>query len=270
MPDAILAYDATHANLPTVPAGQAAGYTTGTGGVRWTKADWASRPGAVRICQDAGASDTTADVLDVERGAATIAETPGWIKGATSAWRAGERPGQRPPAIYISASRVVPLIDVLRSAGITSGPRLWIAHWGVTEQYARQAVLEHGHSFPTVGIQWIHYATYDVSYFADSWLTQQSSGPGPAPQPQPPGWTEQIMAELPQLRRGDKGKAVRTLQALLVARWYDLGSTGRDHDGIDGDFGPLTESAVKDAQGRAGIAVDGIAGPQTWPVLAGV
>lgn len=74
------------------------------------------------------------------------------------------------------------------------------------------------------------------------------------------GWTDTMIANAPTLRRGDSGDYVRTLQGLLCARRWTVA--------IDGDFGPRTESAVRRAQDVAGgIAVDGICGPRTWPVL---
>ena len=91
-------------------------------------------------------------------------------------------------------------------------------------------------------------------------------GSTPPPPPPPADWIK----SMPTLMVGDTGPHVRTAQGLLVARYYQLGSTGQLHDGIDGAFGPLTYAAVKEAQGAAHITVDGIIGPQTWPVLAGV
>jgi hypothetical protein len=58
------------------------------------------------------------------------------------------------------------------------------------------------------------------------------------------------------LRRGSTGEDVRRLQIRL----NDFGNYGLVIDGI---FGPLTENAVRDFQSRAGIRVDGIAGPET-------
>jgi len=53
------------------------------------------------------------------------------------------------------------------------------------------------------------------------------------------------------LRKGDKGPKVKQLQKdLNTFGWYDLT--------IDGSFGPGTEKAVKDAQGKLGLTVDGI------------
>lgn len=66
----------------------------------------------------------------------------------------------------------------------------------------------------------------------------------------------------PTLRKGDKGEAVRELQEALVARGYNLPSSG-----IDGDFGAETRGAVIAFQQDAGLAVDGIAGPDTWAAL---
>lgn len=38
---------------------------------------------------------------------------------------------------------------------------------------------------------------------------------------------------------------------------------------MDGVFGPATEEAVRQFQGRHGLAVDGVVGPQTWAKLFG-
>lgn len=66
----------------------------------------------------------------------------------------------------------------------------------------------------------------------------------------------------PTLRKGDKGEAVRELQEALVARGYDLPSSG-----IDGDYGNETRGAVIAFQQDAGLTVDGVAGPDTWAAL---
>jgi peptidoglycan hydrolase-like protein with peptidoglycan-binding domain len=63
----------------------------------------------------------------------------------------------------------------------------------------------------------------------------------------------------PIVRRGDREHPVRTLQHLLRAHGQNVG--------VDGIFGARTEAAVRAVQGNGGVRVDGIVGPQTWPLL---
>jgi hypothetical protein len=67
-------------------------------------------------------------------------------------------------------------------------------------------------------------------------------------------------ANMPMLREGDSGDAVRKLQEAL-------NKTGAKLD-VDGQFGPLTRGAVQAYQTRNNLEVDGIVGPQTWGSLA--
>jgi hypothetical protein len=64
------------------------------------------------------------------------------------------------------------------------------------------------------------------------------------------------------LRLGDQGDQVKQLQARLnreQPRYSQLTE--------DGDFGPKTEAVVRDFQRRAGVLVDGVAGPETQSKL---
>jgi hypothetical protein len=63
------------------------------------------------------------------------------------------------------------------------------------------------------------------------------------------------------LERGDSGPSVEQLQRVLKAWYPRLGIT------VDGDFGPATEAAVKHFQKAAGLAADGVAGPNTLNAL---
>lgn len=65
----------------------------------------------------------------------------------------------------------------------------------------------------------------------------------------------------PTLQSGSTGDDVKRLQRLLVMLKY------LDYTGIDGSFGPQTESTLKSFQQANGLTVDGIAGPQTWQAL---
>lgn len=66
----------------------------------------------------------------------------------------------------------------------------------------------------------------------------------------------------PMLREGSEGEAVKTMQEMLEKLKYDLGEYG-----VDGDFGPDTEKAVKSFQKASRLEVDGICGPKTWAAL---
>lgn len=176
-----IAYDCTRANIGSAPAGLLAGYTTGSSDIRWTAADWAAHPGAVRIDQDAAASDGTADVLDVEAGAATVSDVPGWSKMALANIRAKKRPGQRTPLIYMSQVNVTPVANVLTGAGMANGSvGLFIANWNLAQWEAVAAVLAASGPFPVCGLQFRNAGLFDVDVFSSAWLNAR-----PATQPPP-------------------------------------------------------------------------------------
>jgi len=56
------------------------------------------------------------------------------------------------------------------------------------------------------------------------------------------------------LKKGSKGEAVKQLQKILGCR-------------PDGDFGPTTETKVKEWQKAHGLVVDGIVGDKTWAAM---
>ena len=65
-------------------------------------------------------------------------------------------------------------------------------------------------------------------------------------------------------------KEVKALQRALVALGYDLGSTGVFNNGVDGDYGALTENAVNQFQsdrGFSSVDMDGIIGESTYREL---
>lgn len=63
-----------------------------------------------------------------------------------------------------------------------------------------------------------------------------------------------VTASVPILQKGSKGDAVRALQALLKI-------------GVDGDFGNITDKAVRTYQTAQGLTSDGIVGEKTWSKL---
>lgn len=178
----VIVYDTIHANVPNLPSGMAAGYTTGSSDIRWTDSDWAAKPGAVRICQAASASDVTADVLDVEQGAASPSDCPGWYRAALDSFNHNRRPGQRRPAIYGNQSDLPNVAAALKAAGITSGPVFWLAKI-VPQSQAEPLIGTSYYGYPIIGVQFDYSSqVYDRSVFDTTWLNT-TSDVKPTPKP---------------------------------------------------------------------------------------
>jgi peptidoglycan hydrolase-like protein with peptidoglycan-binding domain len=70
--------------------------------------------------------------------------------------------------------------------------------------------------------------------------------------------------EPPVLRQGSTGDVVRSLQQLLNEGRGDFAPSTNPVLAVDGNYGPITASAVKGTQQEAGIAADGVVWLQTW------
>ena len=90
----------------------------------------------------------------------------------------------------------------------------------------------------------------------------QARQPLPAPVVPAPAARCTVTLELPILRRGDRGEAVRTLQQRLIAKGYRCGPYGADGIFGDGTYGGL----LRFQRGRQ-LEADAVAGPRTWRVL---
>lgn len=75
-----------------------------------------------------------------------------------------------------------------------------------------------------------------------------------------------VNIELNVLQKGSTGEQVKALQRMLYAMGYSLGSKNP----IDGSFGSMTDTAVREYQRKNGLTVDGSVGKQTWSKLLGV
>lgn len=71
-----------------------------------------------------------------------------------------------------------------------------------------------------------------------------------------------VNIELNVLKKGAKGEQVKTIQRLLLALGYSLAPYG-----VDGDFGSVTDKAVRAFQKAEGLSVDGIVGKNSWTAL---
>jgi len=168
-----------------------AAYVTGSDGVPWTPAQLAKYPNAVLIDQAPAntPADELADVLDVEKGAATLDQIGPWVTAATHNYVTAARRGQRAPAIYMSVSSVTPVVNALVAAGITKGVNLWVAG-PMTAAQAQAELNASGGPFPIIGIQYEFGPDHDVSLMSTDWLNEVSgktpaSAPGPGTQA---GW----------------------------------------------------------------------------------
>src|SRR5215467_12776100 len=72
---------------------------------------------------------------------------------------------------------------------------------------------------------------------------------------------EDVMNSGPRLAIGSTGPDVRRVQILLVMIKL------LDFSGIDGNFGPKTQDAVKSFQEGNNLTPDGVVGPVTWNAL---
>lgn len=73
------------------------------------------------------------------------------------------------------------------------------------------------------------------------------------------GASSSLLTGTPLVKQGDSGPLVETLQRLLNDHGASLS--------VDGDFGPLTLTAVLSFQRANGLSVDGVVGPQTASML---
>jgi hypothetical protein len=177
----ILAQDAERVNAIHIPPGmQAAGYTTGFGNVPWDAPTFAAHNipfPAIHIDQDPSASDSTADILDVESLAATVADIPGWLTRARANYANHVRPAQRWPGIYCSMNTLNTAIAICTSNKFTNVP-FWTAEPGNTQAFAINRVATAVGPFPCIGCQYDGNTFVDFDVFSLDWV-QKVSGPVP-------------------------------------------------------------------------------------------
>ena len=182
--------DATHRNILAIPKGTlAALYTTGSQDIQATQTDFDNHPNAVRICQDHG-SDVTADIIDMETGAATPQDVITWLGKARNSFNSNMRPGQRWPGVYLSLSRLTEQANALVAAHDNNVP-LWIAEWGLSQATALANINAANGPFPTVAFQIKNLGTSDFSLFSTDWLNKRSGMPTQITPHVPPGqWND--------------------------------------------------------------------------------
>lgn len=136
----------------------------------WSAADWArfSKATEVHIVQRDGVFE--GDVLDMESGAATIADVHPWIKARRDA-------GYFRPTIYCSLSRLPEVRQATAEFRLGIEYDVWVAHWtGVPHQIPGCALT-----------QYVSFAGYDESVVYDAgWPHRKAPVPVPPKPPVPP------------------------------------------------------------------------------------
>lgn len=151
----------------------------GSGYIAATDAQLAEYPDCVTIAQLPAGDPYWADELDFEAGAATVAEIPGWARGAQESWTKGSRPGQRTPLVYCSASNVHVVANALHGGGITGGVGLHLANWNLTEPAAAAEVIAAAGPYPVHGLQYADPGPWDLDVWSTAWLNNRSGPPRP-------------------------------------------------------------------------------------------
>lgn len=245
-------------NVNDLPAGAAAylGYADGD---KPTAVQLAGLfPEAHRVILTVTGGTLEADGCDAETGDLTPESAAEWV-----ARKLDSAPGSR-PVIYASVSWMPAVLGALEQNDIPRDlVRLLSAHW-TKEPHVCGPASCGAIDIPMDGTQWTaSYRLASGPVIDMSWLNADFFQTQPASTE-----TEKIVQELGIVRQGATGETVKTVQGLCLARGYLVGPMGTDD--IDGVFGPDTEAAVKRLQSHSKLAVDGVVGPLTWPVLLGI
>jgi hypothetical protein len=79
---------------------------------------------------------------------------------------------------------------------------------------------------------------------------------------------DSILSGKQTIRKGQKGKVVREIQEMLLYLGYDLGESGKNKSGVDGDFGDSTQKAVIEFQEKNKLKdTSGIVGKDTLSLI---
>jgi hypothetical protein len=197
--------------------------------------------------------NAVADGCDMEPGDLSPASAAAWLHGRI-------RAGQVRPVLYASRDNVPGVLSAMAGLGVSRQQvRILSAHYDGEHVCSPRAC---GWMLTADGTQWsdsfpgVGGSRIDMSLLADDFFSTGSTSPTQL------NWTETIVQQLPELRQGATGTAVRTVQGLCAARGHAVT--------VDGSFGPATLAAVKAAQAAGRVTQDGVVGPVTWGVLLGV
>lgn len=96
----------------------------------------------------------------------------------------------------------------------------------------------------------------------DAWIASYTRTAPVPPAPKPVNAA--VSVSITEVQKGSTGQAVANWQGLLIARGYDLGTTGPRKDGVDGDFGDATDTATRRLQESAHLPATGLVDKATY------
>ena len=132
-------------------------------------------------------------------------------------------------------SRIKYVISNKRIFSATTSPWVWRSYSGSNPHTAHA-----------------HFSVADAAAKYDDTRNWAMPGNSTTPVPPPPTPGEKH----PVVKLGSKGEDVKTVQRTVMV--------------TDGDFGKITEGAVKGFQSAHGLKADGVVGPATWAVIDGM
>ena len=197
---------------------------------------------------------TVADGVDCEARDTSPEGAAQWVEYRLQA-------GYVRPVVYASISNMAAVIDALAALDIAREEvRLLSAHYGEGEHICGPDSCEYeGIVSEMDGTQWTSTASgrihslIDASSLSPSFFEAGSES-----------WEEQLVATMPEIKTGSTGKAVSIWQGVLIANDHELGTSGRFRDGVDGNFGDITDEQTRAFQEANHLTVDGEVGQQTW------
>jgi hypothetical protein len=145
-------YDSTTATDIPVSAQIVGGYVDGL--YRWSDADWARFPNAVKVRIAVFRPTDDGHVLDVESGNATPAESVDWVLM--------RRAAGMDPSVYMNESTWPQVRQAFQARGVAE-PHYWVAIWDNVPEFIAGAVAKQYANSSQAG------GHYDLSEVADFW-----------------------------------------------------------------------------------------------------
>lgn len=176
-------------DIPVAGTQVAIGY--GNGKIsQWPADAWARFPAAVKAVVDVLGTDTTADMLDVENGDATVATAVKWVKEKLAL------KGPYLPIIYCNRSTLTPLFNALNAAGYFVGRHFLI---GIATLDGKTKTVPD--MTGVWGVQWKGATSNSGAGHYDEWVIYNDAWHAPAPPvktPPPPAKVQDaVLVEVP-------------------------------------------------------------------------